>query len=158
MNYQNSEAKQFWEEKEIKYGAKVDYFTFATLLGASGSKIVRLGGLIYIIDGKICFEDFEKDNWFSKIVSKNRNYEKTEIEIDLNEIDYVKIISKSSAVRLITGLTNDNQIKTLKGIKRFLFQPIVQIKTASGKSYFFEIMQLNLLPGILLKKGINYKG
>ena len=136
----NEEAKKFWEEKEKEYGAPVKYYTFATFLGKSNDKSVRLGGLIYIIDNKLHFEDFEKDNWFSKIMSRDKKYEKTEFSIDLDLIENIQLVTKSSSISCIIGNIKDTETKLVKGIGRFFLQPVIQFKLKDNNSYFFETM------------------
>jgi hypothetical protein len=58
----DDESKKFWEEREKDKGGKLGFFTFATYMGISSEKPVNTGGLLYTIDRKIYFEDFEKEN------------------------------------------------------------------------------------------------
>ena len=149
MEKLNEEAKKFWEEKEKEYGAPVKFYTFATFLGKSRGKSVHLGGLIYIINGKLHFEDFEKDNWFSKLITRDKKYEKTEFSIDLNMIEKIQLVTKSSSFNCILGNIDDDKTKIIKGVSRLIFQPVTQIKLKDDNSYFFETMRHKELFDIL---------
>ncbi len=158
MVYTTEEAKKYWEEKERIYGGKVEYYTFAVFMGTSRSSYFRLGGILYFINNKLCFEDFEKDNWLSKLIQKNKKYEKTEFSIDQDALEGIYVVSRSSAIKAITTGVENNKIKPLKGIGKILFQPVVQFKLKDGKSYFFEIMQLKDLKKFLKNKRLPYTG
>ena len=93
-----SEARKFWEEKESEKGGKVTFYTFATFLGRSSDRQVTNGGLVYIIDDKIYFEDFEKENWLVKLISRKQKYEKTEFSVKRSEISLTRIVTRNSAL------------------------------------------------------------
>ena len=137
----NEEAENFWAEKEDEKGGKVKFFTFATFIGNTGSRPSTLGGLLYLIGERLYFEDFEKDNWFAKIVSRKKNYEKTEFEIDIKDIEEIKTISKSSALNCIAGIVKDEDTRSVSFVTKALFQSIVQIRIKNSISYFLDIMR-----------------
>ena len=137
----SEEAENFWAEKEQEKGGKVRFFTFATYIGNTGGRPTSLGGLLYIVNERLYFEDFEKDNWFAKIISRKKNYEKTEFDLDIQEIAEIKTISKSSALNCIAGIVDDEDTKPVSMITKALFQSIVQIRIRNSISYFFDVMR-----------------
>jgi hypothetical protein len=137
----SEEAEEFWAEKEKEKGGKVSFFTFATFIGHTGGRPSTLGGLLYIISERLYFEDFEKDNWFAKIVSRKKNYDKTEFELNIKDIEETKIISKSSALNCIAGIVKDEDTKQVSFVTKALFQSIVQIRMKNSISYFLDIMR-----------------
>lgn len=143
MNATTEESKKFWEEKEKEKGGKVLFFTFATFLGKTDDKQMTLGGLLYIVDDRVYFEDFEKDNWFAKITSRKKNYEKTEFSFDISDIDETKIVLKGNALNCIAGNINDGDTKSVSNILKALFQSAVQVRLKKSYSYFFDIMRDN---------------
>jgi hypothetical protein len=137
----SEEAENFWAEKEQEKGGKVRFFTFATYMGSTGGRPTSLGGLLYIIDEQLYFEDFEKDNWFAKIISRKKNYEKTELDFGVDDITEIKTISKSSALNCIAGIIKDEDTKSVSIVTKALFQSIVQIRLKNSISHFFDIMR-----------------
>ena len=136
-----SEAKKFWEEKEAEKGGKVTFYTFATFLGRSSDRQVTNGGLIYCIDDRIYFEDFEKENWLIKLVARKSKYEKTEFNFKTDDIEDTKIVSRNSALNCIAGYTEGSETKPLTPLMRLFAKPVVQIIMKNGTSMFFDIMR-----------------
>jgi len=141
MKNKDENYKTFWKDKENEKGGKLMFYTYARYIGRSNWESCDLGGLIYIIDKTLYFEDFEKDNWFSKIISQKKKYEKTEFSFTIEDIDKIKIITKSSALNCIAGMIKDTNTKLLTNIQKLFFQPIIQIKLKKDYSHFFDIMQ-----------------
>lgn len=138
---QDNDSSKFWEEREKLKGGKVSYFTFATFLGRSKDRALNLGGLLYIIDSTMIFEDFEKDNWMFKILTKKKTYEKTEFDIQKNDIVETKLVSKNTALNCISGIIEDTDTKPLGGLQHLLYQKVFQLRLKGGHSLFFEIMK-----------------
>jgi hypothetical protein len=137
----DDESRQFWAEREKQKGGKISFFTFATFLGRSGDKHRNLGGLLYLINNTLTFEDFEKENWLLKILNRKRDYEKTEFEIKKDDIVETKLVSKNTALNCISGFIDDVDTKTLSGIGSLFLQKVFQIRIKRGYSLFFEIMR-----------------
>jgi hypothetical protein len=135
------ESTKFWEEKEREKGGKVTFFTFATFLGISSEKQLNAGGLLYTIDGTIHFEDFERENWFSKILGKRQKWEKTELAVKKKDIVELKKVSKNSALNCITGLLPDTETKAVSPVFQFLAQSVLQIRLRRGFSLFLDVMR-----------------
>ncbi|MBN2324498.1 MAG: hypothetical protein JXQ30_12245 [Spirochaetes bacterium] len=136
----NVDAQKFWAEREKEKGGKVRFFTFATLIGKSHDAAVNLGGLLYIIDNTVIFEDFEKDNWIYKIMNRKRSYEKTEFDLKVDDIAEIKLVSKNAALNCISGILPDTATKPLGGLTLLFTQKVFQLRLKSGYSLFFEIM------------------
>jgi hypothetical protein len=143
----NVDTEKFWADREKEKGGKVRFFTFATLIGRSsligrsGDSAVNLGGLLYIIDGTITFEDFEKDNWLYKIMNRKKDYEKTEFDLKADDIAEIKLVSKNTALNCIAGILPDTATKPLGGLNLIFTQKVFQLRLKSGYSLFFEIMK-----------------
>jgi len=142
MEEVNNEAKIYWDEKEKEKGGEVEFFTFATYLGRSSERSAAFGGLLYIINKKIYFEDFEKESWLLRLMGKKRKYEKTEFSIDINDITKTKVTSRNSALGCIEGYVNADETKTLSLLLKIISKPIVQMTLSNGSAIFFEIMKL----------------
>jgi len=133
--------EDFWKERQEKAGGKVQFQTFATFIGRSQDKRLDLGGLAYIINNIVYFEDFEKDNFFFKIISKRKNYTKTEFSFPVSSVQSVKEVSLGEGVNCITGIIKDTDTKGINPVVRFFSNPILQISMEGGYSYFFDIMR-----------------
>lgn len=137
----NEDSRIFWAEREKKGRGKVKFFTFTTFIGRSKQKPLNLGGLIYIINKKVYFEDFEKDSWFAKIISKKQAYQKTQFSFSIKDISKIKSVSKGSALNCISGIIDESATRELSSILKLLFQSITQIQLKGGYSLFFDIMR-----------------
>jgi len=135
------DTNKFWADREQLKGGKLRFFTFATLLGRSGEKAITLGGLLYIIDDTITFEDFEKDNWLFKLMNRKKSYEKTEFDLKVADIAETKLVSKNTALNCISGNLPDTNTKPLNGFNLLFNQKVFQLRLKSGNSLFFEIMK-----------------
>jgi len=136
-----SEARKFWEEKEAEKGGKVTFYTFATFLGRSSDRQVTNGGLVYIIDDKIFFEDFEKDSWLVKLIARKKQYEKTEFIIKKGDISLSRIVTRNSALNCIAGFCESQETKELSVFMKLFAKPVVQIMMKTGSSLFFDMMR-----------------
>ena len=136
-----SEARKFWEEKEVEKGGKVTFYTFATFLGRSSDRQVTNGGLVYIIDDNIYFEDFEKDNWLVKLIARKQKYEKTEFIVKKGEISLSRIVTRNSALNCIAGFCESLETKELSVFMKLFAKPVVQLVMKNGSSLFFDMMR-----------------
>ena len=136
-----SEARKFWEEKEAEKGGKVTFYTFATFLGRSSDRQVTNGGLVYTIDDKIYFEDFEKDNWLAKLITRKKKYEKTELSVKKEDISLLRIVTRNSALNCIAGFCESLETKELSAFMKLFAKPVVQIIMKNGSSLFFDMMR-----------------
>jgi hypothetical protein len=141
MRDMEEEARNFWKDKEAEKGGKVNFYTFATFLGRSADRQVTNGGLIYTIDDRVYFEDFEKESWLIKLISKKQKYEKTEFSFDISDINRSKIISRNSALNCIAGYVDSENTRILSPLMKLFSKPVVQIVMKNGTSMFFDIMR-----------------
>lgn len=136
-----NDQMEFWKEREEEKGGELQFNTFATFIGRGGDKKVELGGLLYIINNRVYFEDFEKDNIFMKILTKKRSYKKTEFSFDIAAIRGVKEVSVGEATNCILGLIGNEETKQAAGISKFFSSPVLQVLMEEGSSFFFDIMR-----------------
>jgi hypothetical protein len=147
------EARKFWREKEAEKGGKVRFYTFATYFGRSGDRSVSLGGLLYLVDDRLYFEDFEKESWLLKIMNRKSSYEKTEFVLNTSDISESRVTSRGSAFNCVEGFVDPGETKKLSGIVRWLVKPVLQITMKNGSAHFFEIRKMGELLGILRVSG-----
>ena len=137
----DSSAVGFWKEREDEKGGKIRFNTFATFIGRSGEKKVDLGGLVYLIDNLVYFENFAKDNAFLKILTKTKEFQKTEFSFSVHGIKSVKEVSQGEAANCINGVVPDTETKPVTSFLRFFANPVLQVQMEGGYSYFFDIMK-----------------
>lgn len=136
-----NDEMDFWKEREEEKGGKLQFSTFATFIGRGGDKKVDLGGLLYIINNRVYFEDFEKDNLFLRILSKKRDFKKTEFSFDISTIRWVREVSAGEAANCVQGYVEAADTRAVSGISRFFSNPVLQLSMDEGYSFFFDIMK-----------------
>ena len=132
---------EFWQNTGEKRGGTVELFTFATLLGRSGDGILGLPGLLYTVGDFVWFEDFERDNWLSRILGARQKYEKTELSFARTEVAFTRVVSRGAAYRCIVGKAAPSSLGSLSPLVQFFISHAVQIGLQDSSSVFFEIMK-----------------
>ena len=137
---QNSQAEEFWRQKEIQYSGTITFRTFTRFLGALGDDKRDLTGLLYIINGQLIFEDFEKEGGLFGLLfkAKKSTYEKTVFSIDISQIAEIKEISQGAASSRLSG--NPQPAKPISKIGKIFSVVVTEITATDGNSYYFEIM------------------
>jgi hypothetical protein len=131
---------EFWRQTGAKRGGEIEFRTFATLLGRSADQALDLPGLLYLVGNTLWFEDFERDNWLSKILGGRRKFEKTEISFIRAEVSSTQLVSRSAAARCIAGAIPAHKLRPVSAIGRVLSTPIVQVSFTNGTSLFFDMI------------------
>ncbi|MBI9104118.1 MAG: hypothetical protein JEY99_17005 [Spirochaetales bacterium] len=141
----NSEADQFWQEKETEYNGKIRYKTFTRLIGTLEEGTKELSGLLYIIDDKLIFEDFEKEGGLLGMFMKKKksNWEKTTLVIPVSEITGVTEISQSTAAARISGQPGPS--KPISGLTKLFSIIVNEVLAGDKKGYFFEVLDKSSL-------------
>ena len=93
---QSEEIQKFWKEREDRLGGKIEFQSYAALVGEAGSgRVNGRGGLCYQIGERVYFEDFEKHNALMALFNKkDDNYEKTEISFLLEDVIEIRKVSE----------------------------------------------------------------
>jgi hypothetical protein len=133
-------AEEFWRRTEEARGGPVGMRTVATYLGRSGSRILRLSGLIYTIGGTVWFEDFEKDNWFARIVDRGTRYEKTVLSFLKADVEFTRSVTSGTANGCILGSVDPQRTRPLSAFRRLFATRALQIHLHAGHSMFFEVL------------------
>jgi hypothetical protein len=131
---------EFWRQTSEKRGGEISFRTFAAFLGRSGEKLLGLPGLLFIVGDTVWFEDFERENWLSKIVSANREFKKTELSFAKSEVTFVRAVSRGSAYRCIAGRVPPDKLPLLTPRGRLFLSVAVQVGLRDGPSLFFEVI------------------
>jgi hypothetical protein len=144
--------EDFWKETARKRGGEIGFFTFATLLGRSRDAVLNFPGLLYTVGDMIWFEDFERDNWLSRILGGKGKYQKTEISFPSSEIQFTRLVARSSAARCIGGVAEPGNLPTATFFTRIFSTPVVALGMRDGSAVFFEIMMRKEFLAHLAKK------
>ena len=132
---------EFWKKTGEKRGGEIGLFTFATLLGRSGDGPMALPGLLYTVGDRVWFEDFERDNWLSRILGSRQKYEKTELSFDKSEVTFSRVVSRGSALRCVSGRVPPGELPSISALGRLFVAHAVQVGLRDSSSVFLEIMR-----------------
>src|SRR5208283_2065053 len=132
--------EEFWRQTAAKRGGEIVFLTFATLLGRASDQPLDLPGLLYLVGETLWFEDFERDNWLSKIMGGRKKFEKTEISFVRAEVRAVQLVSRGSAARCIAGAVPAERLSPVSAVGRILSTPVVQVSLSNGTSLFFDMI------------------
>ncbi len=146
---QDENPAEFWRKTGEKRGGEIGLFTFATLLGRSGDGPLGLPGLLYTVGERIWFEDFERDNWLSKILGSRQKYEKTELSFDRAEVTFSRVVSRAGAYRCISGGMAPGALHPMSAFSRLFSAHALQVGLQDSSSVFLEIMRENEFRGFL---------
>ncbi len=135
------DPEEFWRQTAAKRGGEIGFLTFATLLGRSGDQPLDLPGLLYTVGDVVWFEDFERDNWLARIMGGRRKFEKTEISFSRQEVATARLVTRTAAIRCITGAVAAEKLPAASTLGRILSNPIVLVTLAGGASLFFDMIR-----------------
>jgi hypothetical protein len=135
-------AEAFWKRTEEKRGGPAGFKTVGTFLGRSGSKAARLPGLIYTVGEWVWFEDFENENWMSRVLRAGLRYEKTEFGFPFSDVRFTRVVSRGVAYRCVWGGIDPLRTRALSGFVKLFTTPTLQIGFLDGCSLFFEVLRL----------------
>jgi len=149
MENLNSEAREFWQEKEAHYGGTLEYRSFCRFLGGTAEGASELSGLLFLVNGKLIFEDFEReDGIFGFLIRRKKSaYKKTVMEMPVSDIRGLRQISQGTAQSRIAGLAGPS--RPMSAAARFFSVVIHELEMADGNSLFFEIMDKSSLKDAL---------
>jgi hypothetical protein len=137
------DPEEFWRQTAAKRGGEIGFLTFATLLGRSADQPLELPGLLYTVGDMVWFEDFERDNWLARIMGGRRKFEKTEISFSTKEVTAARMVTRTAAIRCITGAVPAEKLPAASALGRILSNPIVLVTLAGGTSLFFDMIRRN---------------
>ncbi|MBF9018729.1 MULTISPECIES: hypothetical protein [unclassified Oceanispirochaeta] len=145
------EVDKFWQEKEESLGGKLEYQSYAVMMGESASgKFNGRGGLGYVINGRFYFEDFEKQNALMAMFNrKDSDYEKTEISFPLTDVKVIRKIPEKWGKMCIESQQDEDKIPTLNGLTSLFVRGYLLIQLKDRPSLIMEIMEIEKLQKLL---------
>ena len=136
---QEEDPAEFWRQTAEKRGGAISFFTFATLVGRTGGNILNFPGLLYLVGDFFWFEDFERDNWLSKIFAGRSKWEKTELSFSKSEVEFVRVVSRVGAARGIGGVA-PRKVPPASVFTKLFSSPVTEVVLKDGSAIFFEVM------------------
>jgi hypothetical protein len=131
----------FWRATAEKRGGSIGFLTYASLLGRSNEPTIDRPGLLYTVDQAVWFEDFERDNWLSRMVSGKSTFVKTEITFAIPDVAFTRLVSRSAALRCIAGTMEPAQVPEATPLGRLLSTPFVAVGLRDGTALFFDVIR-----------------
>lgn len=137
------DAQKFRRDKEALLGGKIRFLTYTKYMGkAASQKMVNRGGVLFVIDDTIYFEDFERTGGMVLLLNKKEEYSKTEFSIKLDKITIVKKIKEKDAKHCIQGTIEENEILPARtGIGSLFFQIVIQVFIEGQSSIFLDFLE-----------------
>lgn len=145
----NNETEEFWTEREQQYGGKIQFRSFARLLGTTLREERELSGLLFLAGGTLVFEDFEKESALMGFIIKTarKKYEKTVYEIPFNEISGVKPVTQGTAKRKLAGASGETG--EISSLAAFFGRPVQELTLSTGERLYFEVLDKRSLREML---------
>jgi hypothetical protein len=131
-------AQEFLAALERKSGGEIRWKTYAFYIGKSGGSTATRGGLLYRVDDRLIFEDFESGRPLLRL-SKPKPYEKTRFTIPVASVRELRPVAAGNAKKVIRGRCSPEETPTLSGMERFLRRRVEALITDEGEAYFFEL-------------------
>jgi hypothetical protein len=138
----DQETKDFLDSLEKENGGQIIFKTYAVLIGFSNGQNLNLGGLLYVINNTLYFEDFEKQGGlFGLITSKKKKvYEKYKTSIDISSIENLYSVKINAAKAVASGKLSHEKIGPVTGLQKKLFQTAVYLSLAVEPGWLLEVI------------------
>ena len=139
------ETQEFLESLEKEHGGLIRFKTYANFLGFSTPEKVEKGGLLFIINDTVYFEDFERQPGLLDLVGlKNKLvYQKFRKSCKKKEISPHFPVRTGSAKSVIRGSRSSTQLKKTGIIVKSFVKTCYMITLSTGLSWFLEILDEN---------------
>ncbi len=144
-----NEISEFWNNIQRENHGKVRFKTFAILLGKSEDVFLNITGILFIIDHRMIFENFEKGRNRFLFVTRKEKFQKYKIGFSVEEIMDIKEVSSRTAYRCISGSMKHSETKVIGRYYRFLTKNICQIRLRFDYSLFFDLLDSRKLISFL---------
>jgi len=147
----DQETKDFLDSLEKENGGQILFKTYAVLIGLSNGQNINLGGLLYVINNTLYFEDFEKQGGlFSMVTSKKKKaYEKYKTSIDISSIENQYSVKINAAKAVAAGKLSHERLTPVTGLQKKLFQTAVYLSRSGEPGWLFEVIDNKAFINIL---------
>ncbi len=138
----DQETEALLKKMEEDNGGPIEYKTYCRLLGFSDGTSLDLGGLLFVVNDKLVFEDFEKQPGILDMFGKSKkSYEKYKTYRLFDEILGIKKIKTSSAKKVIAGRADGKDIPTISRFDRLFSQTILELTFKEEPNWYIELLE-----------------
>ncbi len=138
----DQETEALLKKMEEDNGGPIEYKTYCRLLGFSNGTSLDLGGLLYVVNAKLVFEDFEKQPGILDMVSRaKKTYDKYKTYRLFDDIVGTKKITTSNAKRVLAGKTDGANIPPITGFDKLFSQTILELSFKEGPNWYIELLE-----------------
>ena len=138
----DQETKDFLNSLEKENGGQIIFKTYAVLIGLSNGQNINLGGLLYIINNTLYFEDFEKQGGLFGLIAsrKKKTYEKYKTSIDISSIEDLYSVKINAVKAAAGGKLSQEQLVPVNGFQKKLFQTAVYLSRSGEPGWLLEVI------------------
>ncbi len=136
----DNETQDLLQQLETENNGKITYKTYALFLGNGERGVKNLGGLLYIVNNRLIFEDFERQGGMLQLlVKRKQKYEKTKFSLTLDDVTRIDPVFRSTANYALRTRTEGRSIPKATGLMKVVRRIVTQICTKNGGPYYFEL-------------------
>ena len=144
----STESDNLLKQLELENGGKIKWKTYAFLMARNDRTIVTKGGLLYIVDGVLIFEDFESDRPIYRVIGTKRNaYQKTKLKAQLSSVVEVKPMTRTNALKVLRGTRTLEQVKPPRKLQLLIDRTVHAIRFDDESYWFCEMYDPTNLNG-----------
>ena len=138
----DQETEDLLKKMEQENGGPIVYKTYCRMVGFSDGTVLNVGGLLYVVNGKLIFEDFEKQPGLMDFLSRSKKkYEKFKTYRLLDDIKEVKKIRASYARRVMDGKVDGSNIPPISGIEKLFSQSLIELSFSEQPNWYIELLE-----------------
>ncbi len=147
----NDESEKLIRELEEQNGGKIRYKTYALYIGRSGEGGREVGGLLYGIDDRLIFEDFERqqNSMLQLISTKKPEYEKFKLIIPTGQILSIRSVILNHAKAAISGRIQPAKVAEATGLRRMFGRNAVELQLSGGGALYLELFDVKGFTGYM---------
>ena len=148
----SSESDNLLKQLESENGGKILWKTYAFLMSRNERQILTKGGLLYIVDGELIFEDFESDRPIYRVIgTKRKTYQKTKLKAPLTSVVELQPMTRSNALKVLRGRRKLDQVKAPGALQRLIDRTVHAIRFDDDSCWFCEMYNSEELNGYLTR-------
>ncbi len=139
----DQETEKLLKRMEEENGGTIVFKTYCQLYGFSDGTNLHLGGLLYVVNGKLIFEDFEKQPGLLDLFGNKRksSYEKFKTFRLLSDLDNIRYVKATSVKRVLAGKADASKLPEATGIEKVFSQTLLELSFRNQSNWYIELLQ-----------------